>query len=109
MTRDRSVKNHEDYVRRVRAKMGQHIIVTHRPRAKERPPRQRKRRSYPISVKTWRRALVFMLLDAGVSEVRKISARLGTDPTSVAQSICELKRLGALPSQIGRTPIKAKR
>ena len=61
-----------------------------------------------ITAGAWRRMLVLALIKAGVEKTRAISAALSTDPTSVAQAISELKRLGALPSQIGRTPIRAK-
>lgn len=111
MTRDRSTRNHDDYVRRVRQRLGSHVIVTHRPRAKAKKPSTRKAKVAPVALHrltagAWLRFLTLSYIARGPYRVRDISRTLGTDPTSVAQAICELKHMGLLPSQIGRTPIR---
>lgn len=79
------------------------------PRAPREPkPRKRPAPRRVMAMRSWRRLLVLLLIQAGQNKTREISALLSTDPTSVAQSICELKRMGILPSQIGRTPIASR-
>jgi len=85
-------------------------IKINRPPAKApkpREPRPKKKRVWPISRRTWGRALVLMYICQGPFRVRDISATLATDPTTVAQAICELRHLGLLPSQPGRTQTRS--
>jgi hypothetical protein len=111
--RQRRKRERERYAEKARArdalKPKKPLRVPRQPRAPK-PPRERRGRVGPrgMAMRHWRRTLVLILIRAGHTQTREISALLNTDPTSVAQSICELKRLGALPSQIGRTPIRAK-
>jgi hypothetical protein len=104
--RARRKRQREKYAEKARArdalKPKKPLRVPRQPRAPK-PPRERRGRFGPrgMAMRHWRRTLVLILIRAGHTKTREISAVLGTDPTAVAQSICELKRLGALPSQKG--------
>lgn len=98
--------------RRVHQKAS-YVIVTHRPPLTKRPsgPRTPTRPGahlIRLTAGAWLRFLVLSYIARGPYRVRDISRTLGTDPTSVAQSICELKRMGLLPSQLGRTPTRSR-